>query len=181
MIQISLWVWILLIRGLAVSMRKLLVLNYGTVYSMEWSLGVESWSGVLEWSIGVKWTQILEWKMDWSCLAGQQTLTQSLSFDLPICFIIFYDENSMNICHSKIWVHSTPIIHSKIWLHSTPKSDKTGIWLPFWPQLARPRISLTLFWLYHLFCYILWWKERELSTPKCHSTPSLHSIEYTEL
>ena len=26
---------------------------------MEWSHGVESWSGVMEWSFGVEWSQIL--------------------------------------------------------------------------------------------------------------------------
>ena len=78
--------------------------------------GVESWSGVLVWSrpIGVEWTRIMEWQMDWSCQDGQQnhtrTLTRSLSFDLPICFITFYYENSLKICHSKIWLQSnTPL------------------------------------------------------------------------
>ena len=26
---------------------------------MEWSLGVESWSGAMEWHFGVEWSQIL--------------------------------------------------------------------------------------------------------------------------
>ena len=34
---------------------------YGTVYSMEWSLGAEFWSGILEWS-GVEWSHFLEWQ-----------------------------------------------------------------------------------------------------------------------
>ena len=32
------------------------------MYSMELSLGAELWSGVLEWSIGVEKSQILEWQ-----------------------------------------------------------------------------------------------------------------------
>ena len=34
----------------------------GTMYSMEWSIGVEYWSGVLERSIGVEWNQTFEWQ-----------------------------------------------------------------------------------------------------------------------
>ena len=68
-------------------------------------------------STGVEQSQILEWKMDWSCLAGQQnhtrTLTQSPSFDLPVCFILFYDENSMNILFPTPQFDSTPLLHSK--------------------------------------------------------------------
>ena len=30
-------------------------LGLGTMYSLEWSLGVELWSGVLEWSFGVEY------------------------------------------------------------------------------------------------------------------------------
>ena len=62
----------------------------GTVYSMEWSLGAEFWSGVLEW-IGVKfWSG----KNDWSCLNQQQNntgaLTWSHSLAVFICPAIFW-------------------------------------------------------------------------------------------
>ena len=42
--------------------------NNGTVYSMEWSYGAELWSGVLELSIGMEWSQILEWQMSGTVL-----------------------------------------------------------------------------------------------------------------
>ena len=59
------------------------------MYSMEWSLGAEFWSGVLEWS-GVKfWNR----KNDWSCLNRQQNktgaLTWSHSLVVFICSAIF--------------------------------------------------------------------------------------------
>ena len=53
----------------------------GTVYSMEWSPGVECWSGVLEWS------QILEWKSELFCHPFRQSL-----------YFKKYQENKLSFC-----------------------------------------------------------------------------------
>ena len=66
--------------------------------------GVESWSGVMEWSTGVELRQI-------------KTKT---SPDIRPCQIIWICGCSMIFFHSKIWLHSTLILHS-----ITPLQDST--------------------------------------------------------
>ena len=149
-----------------------------------WSgLGAEFGSGILEWS-GVEWSQSLEWQADCSCLNGQQnhigtstlvymlitcnqTVLLSLSFDFFICPVIFYDEKSKNICHSKIWLHSTSVLHSKI-----------GLTEPTILDLIRQTYHSLVF--NFVICPVIFYNENYKSsfysnTFWLHSTPILHS------
>ena len=44
---------------------------------MNWSLGLEQWSGVLEWILGVEsWTETLEWNRQ-SNADGERTIPET--------------------------------------------------------------------------------------------------------
>ena len=149
---------------------------FGTVYSMEWSLGAEFWNGALEWS-GVKfWSG----KNDWSCLNRRQNntgaLTWSHSLDVFICSAIFWWIEQKTFATPKFDL--TPTLHSEI--------GSTGLINSYHYKFDMPTLSITRFLLWHMFCWNLWWKVQEYfplqnltplhsNTPLQNSAPWMHS------
>ena len=130
---------------------------------------VESWSGVLEWRIGVEWSQILEWQK--RLVLSEPTAKQHWGFDLVTLFGCFHMScyilmnRAKTICHSKIWLNSTPTLHSK--------NGSTGLINSYNYKFGKPNLSIIRSLLWHLFCCILWWKVQEYF-PHQNLTP-LHS------
>ena len=67
--------------------------------------GVESWSGVLEQSIRVEWSQWCDVCV-WPCFMLSCNSDGSVTHTHHNCTPFYF-------CHSKIWLHSTPILDSK--------------------------------------------------------------------
>ena len=148
---------------------------------MQWSFGAEFWSGVLEQS-GVKfWSGELT-ALVWTVSKNHtRILTLSLSIDVFIRLVTFYDENNMTICHNLTPHHSNALLQN--WI------DRTANWLPFSPDLSFTDFVIISWHCNYVLLYIMMKELEHLpiqyltpfqsNIPLQSSAQRLHSIEYT--
>ena len=141
-------------------------LNFsGTVYSREWSLGVESWSGVIFWLVNEPSLVCLYWQQNHT-----RTLTWSISSDFSNGLLQFMMKRARTLATPPFY--STPLQYSAPRFHS--KVALTGL-------IINITILASISQSYHSLsfdfatCPVIFYDEQGKNISKFDATPRLHS------